>query len=362
MPTLPLWIKSLQPSLDSNLPPRPGGLFFIMRRFIPLVLLVSCSGTSTQPPVPPSSTKAIAVILQESRQIALIDPETGALWSSIPTGQGNIPNHLIQQGDTLMVINSGGFTGSASVSLISLSQSQLIDEIPFPSWSNPLEGILIDSLLVMSDFGKSYSEHLTVLNLNSGGVDTVPLAPRPINISHGILATANGMDENYNYPYPSKVFLLDGNLQKVDSAVLQSGMGGLDMAGDYIMVVSSGIPGQTGSILYRLTFPQLEKVDSLPIEDNIYSIAFSNDGTGLLGNFFGKLYLVDTGMRILDTIRVGSTLNCIAEDGGTFYVSINGYSGSSPNYLLIVNGNSVDSIQISPSDKGIYCAFPVSIP
>ncbi len=332
-----------------------------MKRVIAFALLAACSGTSTQPE-PPSSTKAIAVILQESRQIALIDPATGALWSSISTGQGDIPNHLIQQGDTLLVINSGGFTGSASVSLISISRSQLIDEIPIPPWSNPLEGVLVDSLLVMSDFGKSYSEHLTVLDLNSGEVDTVPLAPRPINISHDILATANGMDENYNYPYPSKVFLLDENLQKVDSAVLQSGMGGLDMAGDYVMVVSSGIPGQTESILYRLTFPQLEKVDSLPIEDNIYSIAFSDDGTGLLGNFFGKLYLVDTGMRILDTIRVGSTLNCITEEEGIFHVSINGYSGSGPNYLLIVNGSSVDSIQISPSDEGIYCAFPVTIP
>ncbi len=300
--------------------------------------------------------------MQESKQIHLMDPQTGAVWGSLPTGQGDIPNHLIQKGDTLLVINSGGFTGSPSITLISLREERIMEEIPLPSWSNPLQGILRDSLLVMSDFGRAYSEHLTILNIRTGEVDTIPLAPRPINIMEGTIATANGMDENYDYPYPSRVFLLDGNLHKVDSAILQSGMGGLDRTGDYVMVVSSGVPGQTGSILYRLTFPSLEKVDSLPIDDNIYSIAFSDDGVGLLGDFFGKLYIVDTGMRILDTMRVGSTLNCITEEDGTFYVSINGYSGSGPNYLLMVKGNTVDSIQISPSDEGIYCAFSLSIP
>ncbi len=327
-----------------------------------LLLLASCSGTSrTQPDEPPHS-RLIAVIMQESKQIHLLDPETGTVLGTLPTGQGDIPNHAVQSGDTLIVINSGGFTGSPSVAMISLGESRIINEIPLPSWSNPLEGILMDSLLVMSDFGKTYSEHLTVLNIITAEVDTVPLAPRPINISGGILATANGMDENYDYVYPSKVFLLDGNLRKVDSAILQSGMGGMDVVGDYAMVVSSGIPGQTGSILYKLTLPGLDKVDSLPIDDNIYSIAFSSDGRGLLGDFFGKLYFADTGMRILDTIRVGRTLNCITEDDGTFYVSINGYSGSGPNYLLLVRDNSVDSIQISPSDDGIYCAFPVIVP
>ncbi len=331
-----------------------------MKRIVYLLFLASCSGLPETPP--PPSSNLLAVLLQESRQIALVDPQIGAVVKWIPTGEGDIPNHLIQKGDTLLVINSGGFTGSPSVSIIGLREGLIIGEIPLPSWSNPLQGILIDSLLVMSDFGKSYSEHLLTMDIHTGDVDTVPLAPRPINIYGGILATTNGMDENYNYLYPAKVFLLDENLHKTDSAVLQSGMGGLDRVGDYVMVVSSGIPGQTGSILYRLTFPALEKMDSLPIGDNIYSMAFSDDGKGLLGNFFGRLYFVDTGMRILDTMRVGNTLNCITEEDGAFYVSINGYSVAEPNYLLILKDGTVDSIQISPSDDGIYCAFPVVIP
>ena len=330
-----------------------------MKRIIlPLLLTGACTRTISPPP-PPDTADNVYVILQSSKRIAVIDENTGKIKSYLPTGNGDIPNHLIMRNDTLLVINSGGFSGSPSVSIIESNTGEILREIPLPPTSNPLKGILIGDSLIMTDFGKRYNENLLLLDMKTGDVDSVELAPRPIDIIDGIYATANGMDENYNYPYPAKLFLLNDALEKLDSLSLSPGSGGLERKGDTILFLSSGIPDQTGATLYLIDARGLQIIDSVSFQENLYSLSASEDRI-LVGDFFGKLYVLDRSLNLIDTLRIGYTINCITEKDNTFYITINGFSSGKPNYLLIMESSRMDSIRVSDSDEGIYCPFKFS--
>ena len=330
-----------------------------MKRIIlPLLLTGACTRTISPPP-PPDTADNVYVILQSSRRIAVIDENTAEIKGYLPTGNGDIPNHLIMRNDTLLVINSGGFSGSPSVPIIESNTGEILREIPLPTMSNPLKGILIGDSLIMTDFGKRYSENLLLLDIETGQVDSVGLAPRPIDIIDGIYATANGMDENYNYPYPAKLFLLNDALEKLDSLSLSPGSGGVERKGDTIFFLSSGIPGQTGATLYMINGQDLHVMDSVSFQENLYSLGVSKDRI-LVGDFFGKLYIMDRELNLVDTVRIGYTINCITEKDNSFYITINGFSSGKPNYLLIMGSFRMDSIRVSDSDEGIYCPFKFS--
>ncbi len=316
-----------------------------------LVGLLSCSGERSVSPGTSELSGKLFFILQEAREVRYVDPQ--GIRTAFPTG--DIPNWLVFAKDTIYLVNSGGFSGVPSISMYS-SDFVSLGEFPLDDRYNPLEAIYLNGKLYMTDFGKLFSRKLLVFK-DSSVVDSVILSPRPISLEYFqgyIFVSTNGMDENYNYIYPSKLYKLDTLLNVLDSVSLREGASsnGIKFASGKLFFLSSGVPSTKPACIYAMDPQTLDILDSLVLPKNAY--AFNTNGNLILaGDFFGMLYITDVSFSFLDSLLVGSTINFIETDGERFYISINGYSGIHSNYILIYDGEIVESLKVSEGDLGI---------
>jgi WD40 repeat protein len=156
----------------------------------------------------------------------------------------------------------------------------------------------------------------------------------------------------------SKIFKISINsLKKVDSILVFPGASNINITLDTIFLVSTGIFNQTPSRIYKIEAVNFRKIDSITISKNIFSFAMNNDYL-VLGSWDGFIYILNHQLKILDSLKISSSINFIYAFENEFYISSNGFSYN-PNYLMILKFNpfKIDSFKFSDQDVGIGPLF-----
>lgn len=313
---------------------------------------ISCSEDNEEPKYIESDK--ILIAFQNTRKVYYFLEDSQKFYFLF--NSGDVPNQFILGNNEIFLINSGGFTGSPSIQRYDLKNNSL-STFPLDNALNPLFGVYDNEKIYFTDFGKYYSEKIYIFKNQL--IDSLAVSNRPIDIklcANFLIVSTNGMRSDYSYDTISKVFKISKNLQKIDSLIVFPGASNIEVIGDIVFLVSTGIYNQTPARIYKIDCLNFKKIDSITISRNIYSSGVSSEYL-ILGSWDGWIYVLNHNLTILDSFKISHSINFIHSFENKFYIAVNGFSHN-PNYLIIYSPFvKADSFKFSDEDLGIGPIF-----
>ncbi len=277
-----------------------------------------------------------------------------------PTGYMPVPNFLLVQNDTFVVINSGGFSGDGSIAFVG---DGFLVEDTFPSHMNPMQAVAFGGKFYITDFGDAFNDKVYVHD-GTDIVDSFTVFKRPSGITYCngyIFVASTGMNADYSLDDSSFVHRIDPTNNTIQALKLyRKNANAVECDGNFLYVFLPGAFGADSGYIYKLDANTFTLIDSLNRElSNFYAHAVSQNYI-YVATWNGKIYRIDKNTWVVDSFYVVVGNDTLSGVGGMdflngkLFITFGGFTGGM-NMLAVYDEQSMlYSVHVvSPTDIGL---------